>query len=73
MLSKITNLLLKNQCPIKIIQTKINKFREAYNIDNLTFRQNQTTKSKTKKKLKNVKENFSYFTTIYVIYKYLNL
>ena len=63
-LTKITNLLLKNQYPIKLIQTKINKFLEAYNIDNLTFKQNQITNSKTKKNSEN--ENFSYFTTMYV-------
>ena len=42
-LLKITNILLKNQYPMKLIQTKFNKFLEAYKIDNLIFKQNQMT------------------------------
>ena len=64
-LSKITNLLLKSQYTIKLIHTETNQFLEAYKIDNLTFKRNQMTNSKTKKNSKN--EKFSLvFTTIYV-------
>ena len=52
-LSKVTNLLLKNQYAIKLIRTKINKFLEAHKIYNLTSKQNLTTNSKTKKNSEN--------------------
>ena len=48
-LSKITNLLLKSQYPIKLIHTETNQFLEAYKIDNFTFKQNKMTNNKTKK------------------------
>ena len=51
-LSKIANFILKNQCPIKLIQTKIKKFLEAYKIDKFTFEQNQMTKINTNKNSK---------------------
>ena len=47
-----------------MIETKINKFLEDFKVDNITFKQNQTIKSKTKSNQEN--ENFFYFTTIYV-------
>ena len=47
-LFKIKNLLLKNKCPKQLIETKINKFLEDYKTDNIFFKQNQTTKSRTK-------------------------
>ena len=65
-LSKMANLLIKNQYPIKLTQTKSNKFLEAHKIDNLTFKENQliakpksTTNSEIKKNSE--KENFYYF------------
>ena len=51
-LTKIKNLLLKNQYPKTLIESKINKFLEAHKIDNSTFKQNENINTKMKKKQK---------------------
>ena len=63
-LFKIKKLLLKNQYPKQLIESKINKFLEDHKVNNITFKQSQTTKNKTKSNQE--KENYFYFTTIYV-------
>ena len=63
-LFKIKNLLLKNQYPKQLIENKINKFLEDHKVNSNTFKQNQTTKNRTKSNQEN--ENSFYFTTIYV-------
>ena len=45
-LTKIKNLLINNQYPKNLIESKINKFLEAHKIDNSTYKQ---TKSINKK------------------------
>ena len=47
----------KNQYPKQLIETKINKCLEGYKVDNITFKQNQTTESKTKSNQEN--DNYS--------------
>ena len=63
-LTKIKNLLLKNQYPINLIESKINTFLEAHKIDNSTFKQNENINTKNEKKTET--ENYSYFTSVYV-------
>ena len=54
-----TSIILKSkknffyEYPKKLIETKINKLLEDYRIDNNTFKQNQTTKSRTKSSQEN--------------------
>ena len=45
-LTKIKNLLLKNQYLINLIESKTNKFLEAHKIDNSTFKQNENINTK---------------------------
>ena len=47
-LFRIKNLYLLKQYPKQLIDNKINKFLEHYKVDNVTFLQYQTAKSKTK-------------------------
>ena len=47
-LFRIKNLYLLKQYPKQLIDNKINKFLEHYKVDNVTFKQYQTAKSKTK-------------------------
>ena len=63
-LFKIKNLLLKNQYPKQLIENKINKFLEDHKVNSNTFKQNQTTKNRTKSNQEN--ENSFYFTTVYL-------
>ena len=42
------SLLLKNQYTKQLIEAKINKFLEDHKVDSNTFKQNQTTKNRTK-------------------------
>ena len=63
-LTKIKNLLINNQYPKNLIESKINKFLDAHKIDNSTFKQNKSINTKNEKKTET--ENYSYFTTVYV-------
>ncbi len=63
-LAKIKNLLLKNQYPKNLRESKIKKFFEIQKIDNSTFKQNQKSNIKNEKKADI--ENFAYFTTVYI-------
>ena len=86
-LTKIENLLLKNQYPKNLIESKINKFLEAHKIDNSTFNKMKilTQKMKRKQKLKNFKTwkkcskiiwlpyNFSLVTYVCLFYKKIKL
>ena len=47
-LFKIKKLFLKNQHLKQFIENKTYKFLEDHKVDNITSKQNQTTKSKTK-------------------------
>ena len=63
-LTKIKNLLLKNQYSKILIESKTNKLLEAHKIDNSTFKQNENINTKNEQKIET--ENCSYFTTVYV-------
>jgi len=63
-LTKIKNLLINNQYPKNLKESKINKFLDAHKIDNSTFKQNKSINTKNEKKTET--ENYSYFTTVYV-------
>ena len=61
-LFKIKNLLLKNQYPKQLIENKHNKFLEDHKVNSNTFKQNQTTKNRTKFLL--IYKNCYYFNTL---------
>ena len=63
-LTKIKNLLINNQYPKNLKESKINKFLDAHKIDNSIFKQNKSINTKNEKKTET--ENYSYFTTVYV-------
>ena len=65
-LFKIKNLLLNNQYSKQLIENKINKFLEDHKVNSNTFKQNQTTKNRTKSN--QVHENSFYYTTVYLGY-----
>ena len=63
-LTKIKNLLINNQYPKNLIESKVNKFLEIQKIENSTFKQNEDIKTKNEKKTEI--KNCYYFTTVYV-------
>ena len=65
-LSKITNILLKNQYPERLIRTKIHKFLENNKINNLNFNQEQKTNTGKQSEKNSEIEQCSYFTVIYL-------
>ena len=56
----------KNQYPEQLIRIKIHKFLETHKINNLTFKQEQTTNNGKQSEKNSEVDQCSYFTIIYL-------